>query len=132
MSGYLLDTGVFLLSFTAPERLNNEAREILENAENDLYLSAASSWEISIKSRLGKLKLPEPASVYVPKRMNARAIRPVHITNLHGLIAGELPPHHQDPFDRMLIAQAMNERLVLMTTDRLFEKYGVEICWCSA
>jgi len=131
MKGYLLDTGVFLFSMGQEEKLNREARTILEEAENDLFLSAASSWEISIKWTLGKLKLPEAASTYVPKRLTSQGIRSLPITHLHALMAGELPAQHQDPFDRMLIAQAIGEGLVLMTTDRLLEKYGLQTFWCG-
>jgi PIN domain nuclease of toxin-antitoxin system len=131
MNAYLLDTGVFLLSVGAPERLNRKSRAILEETKSDLFLSAASSWEISIKSQLGKLRLPEPASTYVPKTLASHGIRSLAITHLHALKAGELPPHHHDPFDRMLIAQAQSEGLVLMTTDRLLGKYSIETLWCS-
>jgi PIN domain nuclease of toxin-antitoxin system len=129
--GYLLDTGIFLLSVGLAERLNRDSRRLLESADNELFLSAASSWEISIKLALGKLTLPEPASLYVPKRLIAQGIRSLQITHIHALMAGELPGHHQDPFDRMLIAQAFTEDLVLMTNDRQFEKYKVETLWCG-
>lgn len=129
MTGYLLDTGVFLLAFSAPEKLNRKVLEVLDEKKNDLYLSAASSWEIAIKYGLGKLKLVEPPSAYIPRRLASQNIRPLNITHVHGLTAGELPLHHQDPFDRMLIAQAVSERLVLITTDHLLSKYQVEILW---
>lgn len=131
MSGYLLDTAVFLLSASAPERLNRKSRTIVENAKSDLLLSAASSWEIAIKYHLGKLRLPEPAFDYVPKRLTSQGIRSLAITQLHALIAGRLPDHHNDPFDRMLIAQAQIEKLVLMTTDSALRKYDVEMVWCG-
>jgi len=130
--GYLLDTGVFLLSMESLQKINHEARRILEASENDLFLSAASSWEISIKWNIGKLKLPEPSSLYIPKLLSAKGIRALQITHLHALSAGELPRHHGDPFDRMLIAQAVVEDLVLMTTDREFQKYKLALLWCGS
>ena|SRR5579872_7154847 len=131
MSSYLLDTGVFLLSFGSAGRLNAKAREILVGSENKLWLSAASPWEISIKWHRGKLTLPNPPSIYVPERLTSHGIRSLPINHHHGLAAGELPRHHDDPFDRILIAQAISENLVLMTTDRQFEKYEVKVLWCG-
>ena len=131
MRGYLLDTAVFLWSLGPAERLNRQAAALLEDANTQLFFSAASSWEISIKSALGKLQLPEAASTYVPKRLTSHGIRSLPISHLHALAAGELPRHHRDPFDRMLIAQAASEDLVLMTADPSFKKYGIAILWCA-
>lgn len=131
MRGYLLDTGIFLWSMGFTVKLNLEARTILAEAANQLFLSSASSWEISIKWSAGKLKLPEAPSTYVPKRLTSQAIRALQITHLHALTAGELPRHHEDPFDRMLIAQAVVEDMVLMTADRRFENYKVQTLWCA-
>jgi PIN domain nuclease of toxin-antitoxin system len=131
MSEYLLDTAVFLLSLGPAEQLNANAREILGGSDNKLWLSAASPWEISIKWNRGKLNLPKPPSIYVPERLRSHSISTLSINHYHGLTAGELPRHHDDPFDRMLIAQAISENLVLMTTDRQFEKYKVETFWCG-
>jgi len=131
MRGFLLDTAIFLWSLSSTERLNRQATALLEDATTELFLSAASSWEISIKSALGKLKLPEAASTYVPKRLRSHGIRSLPISQIHALAAGELPRHHRDPFDRMLIAQAASEDMVLMTADPSFKKYGIEIVWCA-
>jgi len=131
MSSYLLDTSIFLWSIYAAEKLNSAALALLEDGASTLVLSAASCWEISIKAALGKLKLPEPASAYVPKRMTTQCIRSLPISQIHALTAGELPRHHGDPFDRMLAAQAKSEEMVLMTADASFEKYGIDIIWCA-
>jgi PIN domain nuclease of toxin-antitoxin system len=128
---YLLDTSVWLWSLTASERINKKARELLANGREELYLSAASSWEISIKWALGRLPLPEPPSSYVPKRLAAQGIRPLAITHTHALAVSELPAHHSDPFDRLLIAQAQIEGMVILTADRAMEPYGVKILWCG-
>jgi PIN domain nuclease of toxin-antitoxin system len=131
MSGYLLDTSIFLWSLADPEKLNRRARTVLEDTKETLWLSAASSWEISIKWAAGKLKLPEAPVSYVTGRLSSRGIRSLPITHLHALTAGELPRHHLDPFDRMLIAQAQREEMILMTADLLFKKYEVEMLWCG-
>jgi PIN domain nuclease of toxin-antitoxin system len=126
---YLLDTSIFIWSLGPADRLNREARELIEETSEHLFFSAASAWEISIKHALGKLRLPELASIYVPKRIQARGMRLLPILNHHALMAGELPMHYLDPFDRMLIAQAKSEGLTLMTADRSFKSYDVEILW---
>jgi len=131
MRGYLLDTAVFLWSLGSAERLNRQAMALWEDATTELFLSAASSWEISIKSASGKLKLPEAASAYIPKRLTSHGIRSLPISHIHALAAGELPRHHRDPFDRMLIAQAVSEDMVLMTADPSFKKYRIDILWCA-
>ena len=131
MRAYLLDTAIFLWSLGPAEKLNSQARALLEDRSTELFLSAASSWEISIKVALGKLRLPESASTYLPKRLTSQGIRSLPISHLHALTAGELPRHHRDPFDRMLVAQARSEDLVLMTADSSFKKYSVEILWCA-
>ena len=128
---YLLDTSVFLLADASPERLNRQARDLLSHEREGIYLSAASSWEISIKHALGKLELPGPAMKYVPQRLRELGLQALDITHVHALATGELPWHHQDPFDRLLIIQARLEQMVLLTSDRVFEKYAVKTLWCG-
>ncbi len=128
---YLLDTGVFLWSLGDEYRLNEKARELLTSSETELYLSSASSWEISIKFALGTLSLPKPPSQFIPTAIASMSIRSLDITHLHSLMAGDLPKHHRDPFDRMLIAQARLEDMVLLTADREFGKYDVELMLCG-
>ena len=127
---YLLDTHVFLWSSGAPENLNRQATAILSSG-SEVYLSAASSWEIAIKFALGALKLLKPPSQFIPQAMRALALRSLDITQAHSLAAGELPGHHRDPFDRMLIAQACSENMVLLTVDKAFAKYDVETVFCG-
>lgn len=127
----LLDTGVFLLARASPHKLNRRARQLILQKREDLFLSAVSSWEISIKYGLGRLRLPVPPAQYVPASLADWAIEGLEITHRHALAAGELPWHHHDPFDRMLIAQAQLEQLVLLTTDRIFEKYDVKTLQCG-
>lgn len=128
---YLLDTSVWLRSLIAPERINERARQILANGGEELYLSAASSWEISIKSALRRLHLPQPPAIYIPERLTALGVQPLSITHTHALAVSELPAHHKDPFDRLLIAQARVEDMVILTADRAFEPYKVRLLWAG-
>jgi len=128
---YLLDTAIFLWSLSEPEKLNDKAQQLLATGSEELYLSSASAWEITIKSDLGKLKLGDPPSRYVPNRMNLLGLRPLHITHAHALAIAGLARHHNDPFDRLLIAQARTEKMVLMTADHVFSKYPVQTMWCG-
>ena len=106
--------------------------ELLANERrHELYFSAASSWEITIKTAIGKLILPEPPSEFVTKAMRLMALQSLDITHSHVFALEELPNHHRDPFDRMLIAQAQTEQLVLLATDRVFEQYKVDHVYCG-
>jgi PIN domain nuclease of toxin-antitoxin system len=113
----------------APERLSEASRHQIENLNNILYLSAASAWEIGIKSQLQKLDLPEAPEIYVPKRMASNNVLSLPITHEHALLAAALPEHHKDPFDRILIAQALIEDLVLMTADKQLRRYSAPVIW---
>ena|ERR1700761_7615397 len=128
---YLLDTGVFLWALAAPEKLNQKSREFIAREKQATYLSAVSSWEISVKVGIRKLNLPETPATYVPKRMMDWGIGRLDITHTHALAVADLPPHHQDPFDRMLIVQARMESMVLLTADPMIEKYDIETFWCG-
>lgn len=128
---YLLDTSVWLWSLTAPERVGARGQRLLASGRTEIYLSAASAWEIGIKFALGKLTLPEPAASYVPARMAAQGVRPLSITHTHALAAGELPAYHNDPFDRLLVAQAQTEGMAILTADRAVARYAVEVVWCG-
>jgi PIN domain nuclease of toxin-antitoxin system len=110
-----------------PERLSSSTRSILGSSEHELLLSAASSWEIAIKNSSGKLPLPRPASDYVPASMERTGVRGLAVEHAHALAVSSLPSHHHDPFDRLLIAQAMLDRLTIVTADRQFARYDVEI-----
>ncbi len=123
----LLDTHVWLWLQTSPERLSNRALEQLRDPENELYLSAASGWEIAIKHALGKLPLPEPPDRYVPSRLAASGVTPLAVEMRHTLHVASLPTHHRDPFDRLLIAQAQLEQMAVMTVDSQIRTYGVEV-----
>jgi PIN domain nuclease of toxin-antitoxin system len=123
----LLDTQVWLWSLGDPGRLSKEAKRILGSRRHAIHLSAASAWEMAIKVSIGKLELPESVETYVPTRMARQGITPLHITHAHALKVSTLPLHHRDPFDRLLVAQAMVERLPLLTADPVFARYGIDL-----
>jgi PIN domain nuclease of toxin-antitoxin system len=123
----LLDTQVFLWMAADPEALSTDARDAIEAPGAELYLSAAAVWEISIKSALGKLTLPETVATYVRDRLHRLELIPLPISLTHAIEVAGLPPHHRDPFDRMLVAQARSERMVLISADRQLAAYEVEI-----
>ena len=122
----LLDTHVWLWLQTAPERLSEEALDRLSDAGNDLFLSAASGWEIAIKHALGKLPLPEPPISYVPSRLASSGVAALPVEMRHALRVADLPDHHRDPFDRLLVAQAQLKGLQLMTADPQLSRYDVD------
>ena len=119
----LLDTHVLLWTLLAPEEVWPEARELIEDGAQDILVSAASAWEIAIKRAQGRLEAPQDLAAAVAKQ----SFRPLPIRFEHAVSAGDLPAHHRDPFDRMLIAQAMVEGLTIMTRDPSFRAYGVPL-----
>lgn len=127
----LLDTHCWLWMQAEPERLRPAVLDILADDDNDLYLSAASSWEIAIKYALGKLPLPEAPDVYVPDRIVSSGVIPLPVSHLAALRVAALPPHHRDPFDRLLVAQAQLEGATVVTADPAFGLYDVEVRWAG-
>jgi PIN domain nuclease of toxin-antitoxin system len=128
---FLLDTSVFLWGLSDEHRLNPRAREILTSSSSELHFSAAGTWEIAIKFALGALALPKAPWEFVPYALRSWPMRALDITHEHALRAGELPMHHRDPFDRMLIAQALSEQMTLLTADRVFQEYKVDLIFCG-
>ncbi len=125
----LLDTHCWLWWITTPEKLGRESQQLIMDGHNDIFLSAASSWEIAIKYALAKLPLPEDPEKFIPPRLVRDAIKPLPINHTHALHVASLPRHHRDPFDRLLISQAQMERLPIMTVDKQFKDYDVECIW---
>lgn len=125
----LVDTHCWLWFLMTPERLSAAAVDALAEAPNEVYVSAAVAWEIVIKNGIGKLPLPMPAAEYVTERLAAVGHRPLAIAVEHAVALGDLPPHHKDPFDRILIAQAQVEQLTLLTADDKIKAYPVPILW---
>lgn len=127
MTRYLVDTQIWLWMQSDPGRLRGETRALIEDVRNTLLFSAASSWEIAIKYRLGKLPLPEPPGVYVPDRMRRSGTSPLPVDHAHTLRTAELPDHHRDPFDRLLVAQAQLLELTIITADAQLSAYDVAL-----
>ena len=121
----LLDTQCWLWMVLAPERFSPAGRRLVEDRASLLYLSSASAWEIAIKYQLGKLRLPEPPASYVPARLAALGVQPLPIEHQHALHVATLPPHHRDPFDRLLVAQAQLDDLPILTADAQIAVYDV-------
>lgn len=122
----LLDTHVFLWWLGEPSRLPGEVTAAIADPGILVHVSAASAWEISIKRSLGRLDLRDEEFSY---GMRESGFSELPVTAAHGLAAGTLPPHHRDPFDRMLVAQAAGEGMRLVTHDRALADYGVDILW---
>ena len=131
MTRYLIDTAVLLWNAGLTERLGPRVREVLRTSADPVFVSSATSWEIAIKVASGKLRLPEPVREFLPRRVGGAGFLSLPITHEHALTAGELPPHHADPFDRMLIAQAQTEGMVLITADRRITQYAVKTLWAG-
>ncbi len=123
----LLDTHVFLWLTTKSDRLSHRFIERILVDRPQLFFSAASVWEMGIKEASGKLKLPQPYPEYVSTRMSDGQIEELPIRIKHGIVAAHLPMHHRDPFDRMLAAQSLAERLTLVSSDPIFGRYGVDV-----
>ncbi len=127
----LLDTHCWLWVHAQPERFSLAARAVIEDTGNQLFFSAASAWEIAIKYALGKLPLPVPPAEYVPSRMERGDTAALPVEHEHALRVATLPPHHRDPFDRLLVAQCQTERMRLLTKDPQFKPYDIEVIWAT-
>ncbi|MCF6355145.1 MAG: type II toxin-antitoxin system VapC family toxin [Candidatus Polarisedimenticolaceae bacterium] len=126
---YLLDTHCWLWWNALPEQLSQQALDTITQGDNDILFSVISAWEISIKHALGKLKLPVEPSKYIPSRLAANRMTALPVQLEHMLRVNQLPHHHRDPFDRLLIVQAQNDNLTIITADSLFNAYDVSIVW---
>ena len=120
---FLLDTHILLWWLADSDRLSAEARDAIIDASNDVYVSAASAWEIAIKKRLGKLQAPDDLKVQIDEHRFMHL--PIDIR--HGLAIERLPPIHRDPFNRMLVIQAQLEDLTLITRDDIVPQYRVAV-----
>ena len=125
----LLDTHALLWWVTNDPQLSQTVRDIISDADNTLYVSVASSWEIIIKTKTGKLPLPEPPHQFIQSCLTVNGFESIAIDLAHVLQVNQLPDHHKDPFDRILIAQAQVENMPILTIDRLIIQYPIQTIW---
>lgn len=122
----LLDTHVLLWWLYDASRLRPETRELFHSVANELLWSAGSTWELAIKSQLGKLRLGEPLQDFITRVLPAQSLVALPIHHVHAARVAELPPIHRDPFDRLLVAQAVVEGVPLVTADAQLKAYGID------
>ena len=125
----LLDTHAFLWWIMDDPKLSPQAADAIQDSDNDIYVSVASAWEIAIKAGLGKLKLPDTPKRFVPRQIAANNFLVLPINLDHGLAVQDLPLHHRDPFDRLLVTQSQIEKMPIVTDDGLIKRYGVKVLW---
>jgi PIN domain nuclease of toxin-antitoxin system len=123
----LLDTHVLLWSATAPDRLTSDARAALEDGTHDVLVSIVTAWEIAIKQSLGKLELARPAELWLPDVLKRTGYEIAELGLSAALFVRGLPWHHKDPFDRLLIAQALDQGYTIVSRDAVFDAYHVPI-----
>jgi len=125
----LLDTHVLLWAITDDQKLSEEARAIFSDGDNHLFFSAAGLWEILIKVQIGRLLIPKPAGKFIEKQLvqNNIEVLPIQMHHVWGLES--LPMHHRDPFDRILLAQSLQEGLPIVSADKKLRTYAAEILW---
>ena len=124
---YLLDTHVFLWFIKDDPALNSKAKTLIEEPENSIYFSIASMWEMAIKVSLGKLQMPSPFNEFVQSQLIENKVTLLDIKTRHTEIVATMPFHHRDPFDRMLICQAMEHGLMIATVDDIFQSYAISL-----
>ena len=122
-ASYLLDTNVLIWLSSDVKRISAAVLDVLESFDSDLYVSAASYWELAIKQGLGKIA----ADIHFDRIVEKHGMRELAITSKYALPLRDMPAHHSDPFDRMLVAQAQVERLTLVTSDRRLAAYDVSV-----
>ncbi len=125
----LLDTHVLIWGFEAPERISRGARSVLEDPASDLVWSVVGTVEMAMKVPLGKLRIPGTLDSFLEEQRALMGLEILPVEQRHALRLASLPPHHRDPFDRLLIAQAMAEGIPVVTSDARFRAYDVEVLW---
>jgi PIN domain nuclease of toxin-antitoxin system len=125
----LFDTHALLWAITDDGRLSKRARELFTSTQRELVFSVAGIWEILTKVQIGKLSLPKPASTYLTEQLVMNDIQVISIRMPHVLRLERLPMHHRDPFDRILIAQSLEEELPIVSADPLLQSYSASILW---
>jgi PIN domain nuclease of toxin-antitoxin system len=125
----LLDTHAFLWWVEGAPALGRRARAAVSDPDNEVFVSIASCWELAIKLSLGKLRLSQSLERFIPEQLTRNGFGLLGIEFRHVARIGDLPFHHRDPFDRMLVAQALLDDLAIVSADRVFRKYGVTVVW---
>ena len=125
----LLDTCTFLWVVRGDAHLSTDAMALFRDPANEVWLSSVSAWEIAVKHQLGKLPLADAPGVYVPRERQRHGIDSLPVTEADTLMLEKLPPLHADPFDRLLICQAIQQGLVLLTPDPMVHRYPVAVRW---
>jgi len=125
----LLDTHAFLWWITDDPHLSHRARTLIGGGENEVFLSAASAWELAVKVALGRVELEQPLDRFVPDQLERNGFQALPVSVRHALALPALPPLHRDPFDRMLVAQALTEEMTLVSADREIRRYPVPVAW---
>ena len=126
---YLLDTHTFIWLAAEPDYLSKLVREIALIPENDLLLSAASGWETALLWKLNRIELPEEPALFIPQVIQSLSLTPSTISFETAITAATLPLIHRDPFDRLLVATAMQKKVAILSKDRMMMEYGVEVIW---
>jgi PIN domain nuclease of toxin-antitoxin system len=125
----LLDTHTFLWAIVEPTKLSAAAHRIIEDGDNEIMVSSASAWEIAIKARLGKLRLPARPETFVNEQLLKHQFTSLPISFSHALHVFSLPSLHRDPFDRLLVCQSLLEQLPIVTKDSDIKQYRVKTIW---
>ena len=123
----LIDTHVFLWGIRDDDRVSQRVREVLP--VSDVWISVASLWEIIAKVQIGKLALPSPVARYLSEKLRENGVSVLALTFRHVLRLEQIPMYHRDPFDRILIAQSLEEKIPLVTSDGLFQRYPIDLIW---
>lgn len=125
----LLDTHAFLWWVEGAPALGRRAKAVVSNPGNEVFFSIASCWELAVKLSLDKLRLTQSFERFIPEQLMENGFSLLHVELEHVVRVAHLPFHHRDPFDRLLIAQALEEQLPIVSADRGFRKYGVSVIW---
>jgi PIN domain nuclease of toxin-antitoxin system len=123
----LLDTHIFLWFISGDIQLSTSIRDTIRDPDNEVYLSSVSIWEAIVKYRIGKLPLPEPPETYLPKQRDLHQISSLALDESSVVQLAKLPPLHRDPFDKMLICQALQNGLIIATVDAAVRAYSVNV-----
>lgn len=127
--GYILDTHTFLWFASGNPRISGKAKKTIENSRNQIFVSSALVWELSIKTGIGKIEFKKDLDTFISECIRSYNFTPLPITIPHAIQTSKLPEIHKDPFDRILIAQSISEKSPIITSDKYIQKYDVKTIW---